>query len=211
MKTDALIDMLARGPVEVRRISFSRRYGLVLASGAALALVSVAYGLGLHSVSVMGALWFWTKVAFAAGVLAPACWLAVRLGRPDASIGWAPVAILVPFALLWVGALFQLVMAARDERLDMWLGITWPECPFVIALLALPTFAGLLWTMRQLAPTRLRLAGAAAGVTSGALAALIYALHCPETTAAFVGTWYVLGILMPTALGALIGPRALRW
>jgi hypothetical protein len=159
----------------------------------------------------MGAPWFWTKLAFISGVLAPAAWLALRLARPGASLGWAPAALALPFALLWTGALFQLERAAPGERLGMWLGGTWPSCPVVIAALSIPTFLGLLWTMRTMAPTRLRLAGAAAGLTAGALAALIYSLHCPETTAAFVGTWYVLGIAAPTVVGALIGPRVLRW
>jgi hypothetical protein len=30
-------------------------------------------------------------------------------------------------------------------------------------------------------------------------------------TAPFIGFWYVLGMLIPTAIGALIGPRVLRW
>jgi len=57
----------------------------------------------------------------------------------------------------------------------------------------------------------LRLAGAAAGLFSGALGAFVYALHCPELSPAFIGTWYVLGIAIPTALGALTAPRSLRW
>ena len=61
------------------------------------------------------------------------------------------------------------------------------------------------------APTRLRLVGASAGLVAGGLAASVYALHCPEMAASFVGFWYVLGMLVPTAAGALLGPRLLRW
>lgn len=211
MKTEALVDMLARGPVDTPRTRFGRRYGLVMAGGLGLAFLAVAYGLGLQPPSVMGATWFWAKMAFVSGVLGPAAWLALRLARPGASPGWAPAALILPFALLWTGALFQIVRADPGERLDMWLGVSWTGCPIIIAALSAPTFAGLLWTLRDLAPTQLRLAGAAAGLAAGALAALVYGLHCPETTAAFVGTWYVLGIAAPTALGALIGPRVLRW
>jgi hypothetical protein len=28
---------------------------------------------------------------------------------------------------------------------------------------------------------------------------------------AFWAVWYVLGMLVPTAIGALLGPRLLRW
>jgi hypothetical protein len=65
--------------------------------------------------------------------------------------------------------------------------------------------------MRGLAPTRLRLAGAGVGLLAGAAGAFVYAFHCPELAAPFLGMWYLLGMAIPTALGALLGPRALRW
>lgn len=65
--------------------------------------------------------------------------------------------------------------------------------------------------MRARAPTRLRLAGAAAGLAAGAVGAPVYCLHCPELSAVFVGFWYLLGMLIPAALGALLGPRVLAW
>ena len=42
-------------------------------------------------------------------------------------------------------------------------------------------------------------------------ATLAYSLHCPEMSVAFWAVWYVLGMLIPTAVGALLGPRLLRW
>ena len=68
-----------------------------------------------------------------------------------------------------------------------------------------------LWAMKGLAPTRLALAGAGAGLLAGALGALVYALHCPELAASFLAVWYVLGIAIPALAGALLGPRVLRW
>jgi hypothetical protein len=29
--------------------------------------------------------------------------------------------------------------------------------------------------------------------------------------APFLATWYLLGVLIPTAIGTLLGPRLLRW
>ena len=67
-------------------------------------------------------------------------------------------------------------------------------------------------TVRALAaPTRPALAGAAAGLLSGALGAVAYALHCPESGLAFVAVWYVLGLAMVGAVGALLGSRLFRW
>ena len=112
---------------------------------------------------------------------------------------------------MWALAAFALIDAQPSGRAALVFGQTWKTCPFDIALLSLPAFGAMLWAMKGLAPTRLRLAGAAAGLASGALAAIVYTLHCPEEAAPFVGTWYVIGMLIPAAAGALIGPRVLRW
>jgi len=90
-------------------------------------------------------------------------------------------------------------------------GVSWTECSVNIAALALPVFVAIAWWMKGLAPTRLRLAGAAAGLAAGAVGALVYTLHCPELAAPFLGIWYVLGMFLPAAAGALLGPFLLRW
>jgi len=55
------------------------------------------------------------------------------------------------------------------------------------------------------------LTGAAAGWLAGAVGACVYSLHCPEMAAPFVAIWYVLGMGMSAALGALAGRHWLRW
>jgi hypothetical protein len=62
-----------------------------------------------------------------------------------------------------------------------------------------------------MAPTRLGLAGAAAGLFAGGVGATVYGLYCEETAAAFVVVWYSLGMLACAALGAVVGRRLLRW
>lgn len=121
------------------------------------------------------------------------------------------MALAAPVLLLWLAAAAVLFDAEPTQRADLILGTTWKTCPFNIALISLPLLAATLWTMKGLAPTRLTLAGAGAGLLAGALSALVYALHCPESAVPFIGIWYVLGIAMPTLAGALLGPRVLRW
>jgi hypothetical protein len=105
----------------------------------------------------------------------------------------------------------QLSQALPAERSLMFFGATWNSCPLLIALLSAPVFVAVMWAMKGLAPTRLRLSGAAAGLLAGAVGTLIYSLHCPEMAAPFIGFWYLLGMLIPTAAGTLLGPRLLRW
>ena len=112
---------------------------------------------------------------------------------------------------MWLLAAIVLLGAAPGERGELVLGQSAASCPFIIALLSAPLFVAAFWAMMGLAPTRLVLAGAAAGVLSGAGGALVYALYCPEMAAPFIGIWYLLGMLIPTVMGALLGPRLLRW
>lgn len=49
------------------------------------------------------------------------------------------------------------------------------------------------------------------GLLASGVGAAVYALHCPEMEAPFLGVWYLLGMLISTALGAVIGPKLLRW
>jgi hypothetical protein len=98
-----------------------------------------------------------------------------------------------------------------ENRMQAWTGGAFPWCLVLIPLLATPTAALLVWTLRAFAPTRLTLMGAAVGGLSGGVGAMAYAMYCPVDSVAFVVTWYSLGIAIAAALGALIGPRLLRW
>jgi hypothetical protein len=112
---------------------------------------------------------------------------------------------------MWLLAVIALVGTDRTGWPELVLGQTAAVCPFLITLLATPVFLGGIWALRGLAPTRLRLAGASMGLLAGAAGATVYAIHCPELAAPFLGTWYVIGIAIPTVLGSLLGPRVLRW
>ena len=74
-----------------------------------------------------------------------------------------------------------------------------------------PVFAAAMVALRSLAPTRPAWAGAAAGALAGGAGAAVYALHCPELAAPFLAVWYVAGMGLPVLLGAVLGPRLLRW
>ncbi len=91
------------------------------------------------------------------------------------------------------------------------LGASWQSCSARIILLSLPLIAAMIYVVRQQAPVRLRDAGAAIGMFSGATASIIYALTCTESSASFVLIWYSLGISAATAIGAFLGPKFLRW
>ncbi len=213
MKTDDLIDMLASGPdVGVAaRPALATLFPLLggtLASGVIMLAV-----LGLRPDLDQAAMLptFWIKMAFSVA-LAWGGWLtAKRLSAPGADTALLPLWLGTPVLLMWCVAAATLLQAPTATRAELFWGNSWVYCPVLITLISLPMFGAALCVMRGRAPTRLRLAGAAAGLAAGAAAAAVYGLHCPEMSAVFVGFWYLLGMLIPAALGALIGPRMLAW
>lgn len=213
MKTDDLVRLLATGAEPVDARAPVRRAAIVLGAGVLLAAGIMAAWLGVRSTLVHDAAapMLWVKFAFTAS-LAVAGWAAAqRLGRPGAGLGRVAAALIAPVLAVWLLALAALTGVDGPQRAALVLGRTWTTCPFNIAALSLPVLAAALWGMRGLAPTQLRRAGAASGLLAGAAAAFVYAFHCPELAAPFLGVWYVVGMLIPAVLGALIAPRVLRW
>ena len=213
MKTDDLISMLATGAGAVATGTARRRFTLALGWGGFGALLLMAGLLGVRSDLPRMALepMFWTKLAYCAALATAAFAVAAHLACPGARVARVAVILAVPLLVMWLLAVLALGGAAGTEREALVFGTTWRACAFNISFLSLPLFAALLWAMKGLAPTRPALAGAAAGLLSGATAALIYSLHCPELGAPFLGIWYPLGMLIPAAAGAMLGPRLLRW
>lgn len=213
MRTSDLIRILASEAGAPADLSARRRFAFATVAGVGAATLLMIITLRLRADLVEATLlpMFWGKLAFAAGLAAVALLLVRRLSLPGLPIGLAPLLLAVPPAVMWVAGAQELASASPWERSAVLLGQTWAVCPALITLLAVPVFGATIWAIRGLAPTRLRTAGAAAGLFAGAAGAAAYSLHCPEMAASFVGTWYLLGILLPAAIGAVIGPRLLRW
>jgi hypothetical protein len=213
MKTDQLIDMLANGVTAVPSHAAAKRLRAAVLMTLPLAFLLMAgmFGMRRDLAHVATLPMFWIKVLLPASMALAAFWVAQRLARPGISAGPRWIAVAAPLLSMVVLGVAVLIAAPAGERVALVMGSTWKTCPFIITLLSVPIFAASIRSMRQLAPTRLRLAGAAAGALSSGAAAAVYALHCPEMAAPFLGIWYVLGMLLPIAIGAWLGPRLLRW
>lgn len=62
----------------------------------------------------------------------------------------------------------------------------------------------------QVPPAR-RVAGAAAGLSAGGLAATLYAIHCVDDSPLFVALWYTPPVVLVVLIGTAAGSRMLRW
>lgn len=213
MNTDDLINSLSSNVAPVRRGAVGRRILLGLGGGVLVSIVLVVAGMGvrpdLHT--AMHGFSFWMKWGYTISLSIAALAMTIQLARPDTLRLRGLWLIVIPALLLAGVGATELIRTPTGDWLKMWLSYSWMQCPWRVVALAMPIFIGLLWSFRRLAPTRLRAAGAAAGLSAGAFAATVYCLHCPEVSAIFVLTWYSLGILLATAIGALLGPRLLRW
>jgi hypothetical protein len=211
--TRELIDTLVADLAPARPALVPLRIASAAALGGAVALAVVLAWLGLRPDlhEAMGGPMFWMKAGYAAVLGLAGFWSAERLARPAASGRGGFVLVAVALATVGVLAAYRMMRMPPELRMPMWLGHSWDVCPVRILMLSAPTLALALLVMRQLAPTRLRMAGAAAGLFAGGVAAVAYGLHCNEVGAAFLATWYSLGVALSAALGALVAPWALRW
>ena len=213
MKTDDLVSLLAADALPVPRRAASRRIAIALLLSLPLAaiLMQVEYGVRRDLVQVMFWPMFWVKMIVPFSIAVAAFVVLQRLARPGVQVRTAWLGLAVPVLLLWGLALVSYSIAPEARRADMVWGQTWRSCVFNIALISLPIFVAAMAALKGLAPTRPALAGACAGALAGAAGAAVYALHCIELAAPFLAIWYVLGMALPAVVGAVLGPRVLRW
>lgn len=213
MRTEDLIDALATDAPAEPADFLSRRVALAVGAGAlvAFAILMAWWGLRHDLAQAARSAFFWIKLGYGAAFAVAGAALVDRYGRPGGAAGSRWMLVAAPVVVLAAIALAVSVGVAPDQLRRDWLGHSWSVCALHILALAAPVFVAALWAFRRLAPTRLRLAGFAAGLMAGGAGAAVYGLACTENTALFVLSWYTLGIAACAAVGALLGPRLLRW
>jgi hypothetical protein len=211
MKTDDLIDLLAKDVPTADRPGWRRRMAITLLAGLVIAAILVVLFFGMRpdiGTSLTAVL---LKAGFSAAAAAAVLPLAARLMRPGRPLGWRIAAIGIFVGVCALAVFIALMGAPPERRFEAWMGGRFPWCIVFVPLLSAPTAAGLLWLMRAFAPTRLTLSGAAIGAVAGGIGAMAYAMYCPVDSVAFVTTWYSVAIGLCAALGALVGSKLLRW
>lgn len=212
MRTDALIDMLARGAGAAPRAAAARRLVPACAAGLALSMGLAALAIGPLPAAAFAGPAPWIKLGYTGALALAAAWWVARAARPAAPQAPARGAVLaVLLAMAVVAATAMVFYTAPGDRMDALMGQTWQVCPWNVLVLSLPALGLSFWAVRGLAPTRPRIAGFSAGLMAGALGAFGYALACPEASAAFVAVWYTTGVVLTGLLGAFLGGRWLRW
>lgn len=213
LNTEDLIDRLAAGarPVPEHRPASRAAVCAGLALMATAVVVWMTLGPRPDLASVVDEPAFLLRQVYALSIAGFAGWLMLRLGQPGAPVR-GPVIGLGGVALLVIG-LVAWEQAGLDgaSRLGAFLGQSWTRCSLRVGAISLVATPFIFFAARRLAPARPTWAGFTAGIVAGAVAASAYGLYCAEITAAFVATWYSLGILASGLMGAALGRWILRW
>ena len=210
MNTESLIQELAAdatGPVVPIGHTLLRALGL----GAFLTTLSL---LILHPrTDIAQALFtvpFIFKLALMVSLAGTAAFFLVETARPVPARRRGRSLLLAP--LLLAGAvIIELATAPADAWPSLLVGHNAAHCLTLIPLLSMVPLACLLSALRRGAAGNPGLAGATAGLAAGAVAALVYALTCPDDSPLFIATWYSIAIAIVTAVSAYAGSRLLRW
>jgi hypothetical protein len=186
---------------------------IALAVGAVATFCLMLVTLGLPA-DALGGGYFGLKVlalAFTLGLVSAGASLLVRSARPGEPGRKLLILIgLLFFAILSAGFV-ALVLVHPAAWGGMVFGPQWAACLICIPLFAVAPFASLVWALRRGAPTNLMRTGAIAGLVAGALGATVFAFHHSSGSIPFIALWYGGPILLCALVGAILGPRLLRW
>ena len=213
MRTDELIAQLSDGLAPVKRGQVARLLlGAVMIGVAGSTLVMLGMlGLRHDFAAAMVSFGMWTKLVYTFAIAAFGFWLVERAGRPGAEMTRPLLLLILPLLAIALLSAMQMSNASHTEMPKLVMGHSSRVCAPLVFLTAIPTLAATFWALRKLAPTRLTTAGAIAGLFAGGAGAFVYSFHCTEGAAPFIAIWYTLGIIVTAAVGALLGPRLLRW
>ncbi|KSB89913.1 hypothetical protein AS593_03470 [Caulobacter vibrioides] len=151
---------------------------------------------------------FWLKMAYTAALAAAGFDGLARLIRRGPPAPTAIVVAAIAALVFVVGGVTEATQLEPAQLARLFAPASVGACFFNIVALALPTLLLTLTVLRGVESERPVLAGFAAGVFAGGVAASVYGLHCPHSTFVFVGLWYLGGVLLCGLAGAALNRLA---
>ena len=212
MQTERLLDVLT---ADLPRTSRS----LSMRIGAVVAMASITVGLGFFALyggrdegfETLGLVRFIAKLTLLVSLVIGLWYVVNRAGRPVklTARDLRPLGLVLVLWALVIGA--EAWLSPRELWPILMWGQNYELCLQAVPAMGLPILIALLFVLRNAAPAEPIVAGALCGLFSGAVAGMIYALHCPDDSSFFVVVWYGLGMACLTALGCLMARRFLQW
>jgi hypothetical protein len=213
MKTDELIELLSAnvGPVKSGYLRQTFLAALGIGAAAAFCLRLAVYGVPANPLSGQDVRLKVAGLALALSLVVVGAGFLIKSARPGEAGRWPLIVICVLLLSIFSAGAIALALASPSAWSGMVFGAQWAACFFCIPVFAALPFATLVWALRKAAPTRLALTGSVVGLVAGALGATVCAYHYPSSSIPFLALWYGGPIVLCALIGALLGPRLLRW
>jgi len=212
MKTDRLIEMLSTNVEPVERGQIGKVFAWALVAGSIAAFCVMLASVGLRTDIGTHLDFLAIKLLFVLSLVGAGAAFLLRSIHPGQGAQKPFALVFVPFLAVGVAAAVVALLPGRSAPWGvLTFGTQWTTCLYCIPLFAAVPFAALIWALRNGAPTNLARTGAIAGLVAGALGAAAYSFHCPDDSLPFVAVWYGASIALCAFIGAVLGPRLLRW
>ena len=213
MKTDQLIDLLSTNvePVKSGQLKKTLVFALIIGGVAAFCVMLTTVGLRSQASDKLDPGYLVLKLLFTMSLVGFGAMLLTRLMRPGQSGRKQSTFLVLPFLIIAGAGIIAVAFGEPMAWGGMLFGMHWVTCLLCIPLFAVVPFAALIWALRRGAPTNLTQTGAIAGLVAGALGATAYAFHCPDDSVPYIAIWYGTLVAFCGVIGAILGPRLLRW
>ncbi|TVU92344.1 NrsF family protein [Vreelandella titanicae] len=211
MKTDDLIELLSQD--QTSHWSLGRTFALALLGGVLIssALFVMAVGVRSDINAAIETLRVILKFVFSLALAVSSFKAVKHLARPDTyPVNWLWGA-LSAYLLLILAAGFELMVVPRDLWGERLVGNNALDCLMWIPVLSLAPLIAIMMAIRKGATTRPGLTGALAGFSASGIAAVLYALHCPDDSPLFVMIWYSIATVSVACVGYFGGRFFLKW
>jgi hypothetical protein len=213
MRTESLVDRLSQDLRPVRRRSIAREALLLLL----LSIVEIAAFLGMGFMrpdmpAAMEAPSFWWKLTSMGLIAVLGAGVAILSADPVRSprrgLRWILVCLVAISASGWLIDASGNGLADLVHRLDWQQGL---QCVWQMIVLSIPPALALGVLIRRGAPTDRAGTALAAGLSSAAWGAFVFAFNCPSDDPLYIAVWYTVGCSIVTILGRATLIWLSRW
>ncbi len=212
MMSDKMIDSLVQDLIPVKPLKARDGLALTLAVAAVFAVAVALIG-GVRGDLLMGIphpMFFLRSGALLLlGVTSSYAVIAMSqpaVGNSFKGWVWALLA-----ALLFPATAIVMAMMAAPDNMAIFVPRYGIECLGISMLVGTGIAATQIMWLRRGAPVALNRTGWLVGMSSGALGAAAYSLHCPFNSIFYVGLWYSLAVALCAIVGRLVVPHLIRW
>lgn len=212
MMADKMIDRLVEDLTPVKPLKTRNGLAFTLAVAAAFAAAVAMIG-GVRDDVLMGMAhpMFFLRGGTLVLLGVTGSYAVIAMSQPAVGKGFRGWIWALFAALLFPVTAAVMAMMAAPDNMAIFVPRYGLECLAVSMLVGTGIAATQVLLLRRGAPVAPNRAGWLVGMSSGALGAAAYSLHCPFNSIFYVGLWYSLAVTICAILGRLVVPRLIRW